>query len=74
MISCYARKFLTMQPGYMRGASRPVLGAAHGTDMLDFLGLSSQTDFIAVDSISKSGSDSESGLSDQVGSLFCPYT
>jgi len=54
MISYYARKFLTMQPGYMRGASRPVLGAAHGTDMLDFLGLSSQTDFIAVDSISKS--------------------
>ena len=54
VISCYARKLLTSQSGYMRGASRPIFGAAHGTDILEFLGLGNQTDFIAVDAISKS--------------------
>ena len=51
--SRYTRKLLTLQSGYMRGASTPVFGAAHGTDILEFLGLGNQTDFIAVDSISK---------------------
>ena len=56
----------------MRGASKPVLGAAHGADILEFFGLGNQTDFIAVDSISKhAGLDSESGLA-EFGSLFCP--
>ena len=42
----------------MRGASTPVLGASHGADILDFFGLGNQTDFVAVDSISKyAGSD-----------------
>jgi len=49
----YSRKLLTLQSGYMWGASTPVLGAAHGTDIPEFFGLGNQTDFIAVDSISK---------------------
>ena len=53
MISFYPRKLLTLQSGYMRAASQPILGAAHGFDIADFFGLSNQTDFIAVDSISK---------------------
>jgi len=38
----------------MRGSSRPILGAAHGTDVAEFFGMGNQTDFIAVDAISKS--------------------
>ena len=66
-------KFLTLQSGYMRGSSRPILGAAHGTDIVEFFGMGNQTDFIAVDSISKyARSDSENGVAEKVGSLFCP--
>jgi carboxylesterase type B len=36
---------------YMRGSSRPILGAAHGTDVAEFFGMGNQTDFIAVDAI-----------------------
>ena len=58
-------KLLTLQLGYMRGASKPVLGAAHGADILEFFGLGNRTDFIAVDSISKyAASDSESGVAE----------
>ena len=53
IILCCVPKLLTSQSGYMRGASTPTFGAAHGTDILEFLGLGNQTDFIAVDSISK---------------------
>jgi len=62
-------KLLTLQSSYMRGASTPVFGAAHGTDLLEFLGLGNQTDFIAVDSISKLlwVQISEDRLVDQVG-------
>ena len=73
LISRYSRKFLTLQSGYMWGASTPVLGAAHGTDIPEFLGMGNQTDFIAVDSISEyTSSDSGSGVAEQVDSLFCP--
>ena len=65
MILCYARKLLIVQSGYMRGASTPVLGAAHGTDIPYFFGLGKQIDSIAIDSIGKyTGSDPESGLAE----------
>jgi len=51
---CYAFKLLTLQSGYMRGSSRPILGVAHATDIVEFFGMGNQTDFIAVDAISKS--------------------
>jgi len=53
IISFYPLKLLTLQSGYMRVASVPLLGAAHAFDILDFFGLWNRTDFIAVDSISK---------------------
>jgi len=63
VILFYPPKLPTSQSGYMRVGSQPVLGAAHGFDILDFFGLGNRTDFIAIDSISKyAGSDSESGL------------
>jgi len=62
---------LTLQSGYMRGASTPVLGAAHATDLPEFFGMGNQTDFIAVDSISKYGhSNSEIGVTEQVAVYF----
>jgi len=49
----HSRKLLTLQSGYMWGASTPVFGAAHGLDIPEFFGLGNQPDFVAVDSISK---------------------
>ena len=55
----------------MRGASAPVLGAAHATDLPEFFGMGNQTDFIAVDAISKyARSDFESGVIEQVAVYF----
>ena len=53
IISFHTRKLLTLQSGYMRVRSEPVLGAAHGLDIPEFFGMENRTDFIAVDSISK---------------------
>ncbi len=65
IISFYPRKSLTLQSGYMRVGSEPVLGAAHAFDIPEFFGMMNRTDFIAVDSISKhAGSESEIGLAE----------
>jgi len=73
IISCYARKLLILQSGYMRGASTPVLGAAHGTDIPYFFGMGKQTDSIAIDSISKyAGSGSESRLAEIIRQSILP--
>ena len=53
IISFHAHKLLTLQSGYMRVGSEPVLGAAHAFDIPEFFGMKNRTDFIAVDSISK---------------------
>ncbi len=75
MLLFYPPKLLTLQSGYMRVGLEPALGASYGFDILEFFGLGNQTDFIAVDSISKyAGSDSESGRAKTVASLFCPKT
>jgi acetylcholinesterase len=65
LISFYPCKSLTFQSGYMRVGPEPVLGAAHAFDIPEFFGFGNQTDFVAVDAISKLvGSDSECFLTE----------
>jgi hypothetical protein len=39
--------------GYVKGASTPVFGAFHGSDIADSFGFSNKTDFIVADAFSK---------------------
>jgi hypothetical protein len=56
-VSGYPHPFIILiwwgTSGYVRGASTPVLGAYHASEIPYFFGASNQTDFIATDAISK---------------------